>query len=240
MTRFSRTRSLVGDAGLARLANAHVAVFGLGGVGGYALEALARAGAGHIHLVDSDVIEASNLNRQILATEDALGVPKVVAARERILKINPDVAVTVAQVQVTPDNAKDMLPEALEFAVDAIDDVKAKIHLLLALRARGVRFVSCMGAARRLAPGGVAVADIGATRHCPLARAVRLGLRKQGVSSGVRCVYCEATPLSGKAGGAPQQEDDRAQGTISYVPGLIGLTAAGAIINDILREGDLA
>lgn len=244
--RFGRTELLVGAAGAERLTAATVAVFGLGGVGSYAAEAIARAGVGHILLVDFDRIEPSNLNRQLYALGSTVGRLKAEVARERILDINPDARVEAFACFAGPDNLDGLLIPALTHAVDAIDSVAAKTHLLETLHRRGIFAVSCMGAANKRSPEGVRVADIGNTRGCPLARVIRQRLRKRGIVSGIRCVYSEEnqaqseetpeTSVEEVAEGAPVWRKRRAQGSISYVPALFGLTAAGVVIEDILEK----
>lgn len=231
---FSRTRVLVGDAGVERLRKARVAVIGLGGVGGYAVEALARAGIGYLFLADADAVEISNMNRQILALDDTLGMLKVDAARQRVLKINPEAHVETSHDFLTPENIEAVLPAGLGYAIDAIDAVPSKVHLIAALYRRGIPFVSCMGAGNRLLPTGIEVADIGKTKNCPLARAVRRQLREHGISSGVRCVYSEENPRSAPARSQNHGPQRRVVGTIAHVPGIVGLMAAGLILNDIL------
>lgn len=228
--RFSRTEALVGAEGMARLRAAHVALFGLGGVGSYVLEALARAGVGHLRLIDFDAIEPSNINRQLLALDDTVGRAKVDVARERVAAINPDAEVETFKEYVSPDNVATFLEGGVEYVVDAIDHLEPKVHLLLALHGRGLPFVSCMGSAAKLLPTGVKTGDIHETRYCPLARRVRQELKRHGVTHGVRCVYTEESPKRGAVVDGPE----RALGTISYVPGLVGLTAAGLILTDIL------
>jgi len=232
--RHARTRLLVGEDGLRRLQSARVAVIGLGGVGGYALEALARAGVGSLFLVDAEVFDITNMNRQILALDDTVGRPKVDVARERVLAINPATQVETSRVFVSQENVESLLPEGIGYAVDAIDSVTSKVALLNNLLQRGITFVSCMGAGSRLAATGVRIADINQTKGCPLARAVRQQLRKIGVVQGIRCVYAEDAPVSSKAGSPETYRGKRINGTISYVPGIVGLTAASVIINNIL------
>ncbi len=232
--RFARTRLLVGDEGVERLGAAHTAVFGLGGVGGYALEALARAGVGHLYLYDADYVDATNLNRQLLATENTLNHRKVDAARERVAAINPDCIVHIESAFLTPDNIASLIPETVRFAVEAIDTVTSKVAIIALLAERSVRFVSCMGAGGKLSPEGIHIADIADTRGCPLARAVRQILRKNGVTNGVTCVYTEECPRLSERPAPEIRQGKRVIGTIAYVPGLIGLTAAGVIIEAIL------
>jgi tRNA A37 threonylcarbamoyladenosine dehydratase len=231
--RFARTRLLVGEDGLRRLRQARVAVFGLGGVGGYALEALARASVGHLVLVDSDTVEMTNLNRQVLALNSTLGLAKVEVGRERVRQINPGAVIEAHRVELTPENVDAIVPKTFDYAIDAIDAVGAKVALLTLLYSRGIRLVSCMGTASKLDPTAIRIGDISETKGCPLARVVRQGLRKAGIEQGIRCVFSEENfgPVS-----EPDEENGgkRYRGTISYVPGLAGLTAAGLIIKDIL------
>ena len=232
--RHARTRLLVGEDGLRRLQSAHVAVIGLGGVGGYALEALARAGVGSLFLVDAEAFDVTNINRQILALDDTVGRPKVDVARERVLRINPEAQVETSRVFISPDNVESLLPEDIRYAVDAIDSVTSKVALLNNLLQRGIAFVSCMAAGSRLAPTDIRVGDISETKGCPLARAVRQRLKRLGIMQGIRCVYAEDTPIQSTEGPPETYQGKRINGTISYVPGIVGLTAAGVIINDIL------
>jgi len=248
--RFQRTGILVGQDGLERLRNAHVAIFGLGGVGGYALEAIARTGIGNILIADFDTVEPSNINRQLLALDATVGRLKTEVAHERIRQINPTARVVVWSQFIEAEKVEDLLHHfehecafPVQFAIDAIDAVASKASLLYALHNRGAVTVSCMGAGSRLNPTGYQVADIAATRHCPLARAVRQRLRRLGIDSGIRCVYSEENlnrvAVSDETGATDRGDGDRrkknAQGTISYVPGLVGLMAAGVIIEDIVR-----
>jgi tRNA threonylcarbamoyladenosine dehydratase len=231
---FQRTALLVGEEGLRCLAEAHVAIAGLGGVGSYAAEAIGRAGVGRITLADFDIVEATNLNRQLVALESSLGHPKVDVAAARLREINPDADIRVMRAFIGPENLGEFL-EGVGYVIDAIDSVEAKTCLLAAAHTRGLHVVSCMGAANKLSPVGVCVDDIGATRYCPLARVVRHGLRRMGISSGIRCVYTrENRGVNVESGTTDEQRKKRVQGSISYVPGLIGLTAAGVIVNDIL------
>lgn len=229
--RFSRTTVLVGDDAVQRLARAHVAVFGLGGVGGYALEALARAGVGRLFLVDCDSVEPTNINRQILALDATVGRPKVDVARERVLQINPNAHVTVLHDTLRPGEIADALPADLKYAVDAIDSVAAKVDLIATLHTHGVKLVSSMGTGSKLDTSRLRLVDISKTHGCPLARTVRKGLSQRGITKGVRCVFSEEN-----LGKFVEQPDGRrrVQGTVSYMPGMAGLMAAGVIISDIV------
>ncbi len=236
--RFSRTEILVGEEGIAHLRGASVAIAGLGGVGSYAAEAIVRAGVGRVLLIDCDSVEISNLNRQLIAMESTLGRPKVEVAAERFHDINPSAEIIALRETITPENVSALIPPEFDCVIDAIDTVASKIALLATLHARGASFVSCMGAASRLNPSGILVADIRDTAHCALARIVRKELRTRGIEHGVRCVYSQEylnrsveAPVAADGSKAMKR---RAQGSISYVPGIIGLTAAGLIVNDIL------
>lgn len=248
--RFSRTRILVGDEGVDALRKARVAIFGVGGVGSFALEAIARAGVGYIVIADFDTFEASNINRQLLAVEKTLGREKAEVARERVLEINPEANVRIVSEFVSGENLDAILsgnnttPEScdFEYAIDAIDSVSSKVELLYELYRRNISLISCMGAGSRLDYTALKVDDISKTEYCALAKAVRLRLRKLGVFEGIRCVF------SGENLGNLSTSDPRAttvenrkrkrlaQGTISHMPGIIGLIAAGTIINDIVRS----
>ncbi len=226
----SRTELLIGADGLKKLGSAGVAVFGLGGVGGHAFESLVRAGIGRIHIVDFDTVQPSNMNRQILATEKTLGMKKTDAALLRAREINPSAVITASCERITPENAAAIIPGGIGFAVDAIDELDPKISLIIALRERGIFFVTSMGAGNKLSAEGMAVADIGSTTHCPLARRVRKKLREAGIDGGVTCIYSPAAPEPPPDG----RGKTRTVGSISYVPGMFGLAAAGVIIRKIL------
>jgi tRNA A37 threonylcarbamoyladenosine dehydratase len=244
--RFSRTQLLLGEEGMRILSSARIAIFGIGGVGGYALEAVARAGVGRLFIVDFDLVGETNINRQILALSDSIGLPKVSVAEKRVEQINPDVEIDVVREFISPDKTASIIPDDLDYAIDAIDGVNTKVHLILGLLEKRIDFISCMGAASRLVPTGIRVSDISETRYCPLARKIRKRLRRYGISEGVKCVYSEENL---KSVFEPDEiEKDaleetiqvgrrrRIQGSISYVPGIIGMTAAGVAINDVLRS----
>jgi tRNA A37 threonylcarbamoyladenosine dehydratase len=232
---YARTRLLVGDEGVDRLRAATVAVCGLGGVGSYAFEALARAGVGHLIAVDGDVIDPSNANRQLFAFPATVGRPKAELAAGHAARINPGARVTPLVAFIEEANVGGLLPAEARHAVDAIDTLPSKVALVLELHRRGCSFVSCMGAARRFDPSRVRVADIGLTEQCPLARRMRLALRGRGLRIGVRCVFSDEPPVADVLP-APETGDGRRRpfGSLSYMPALLGFTAAGVVINDIL------
>lgn len=241
--RFARTRLLVGEEGATRLARSRVAVYGLGGVGGYAFEALVRAGVGHLYIVDFDVVDPTNLNRQILALESTLGRPKVEVAVERARQINPAVEIEAIRGFITTKSVEDFIPADLAYAVEAIDALSPKSALIAALHRRGVPFIACMGAASRLSPAEIHVGDLNEVRYCPLARRVRQRLRKQGIDGNVRCVY-SLEPPKGELDAAEGTDaldptlgrTRMVRGTISYLPGLVGLMAAGEVIQELLTD----
>ena len=225
MREFDRTIRLVGEEGQARLLRAKVALFGLGGVGSYALEALVRAGIGEMLLVDGDVVEETNLNRQLIATRATLGQPKSEVARARALSIRPDMAIDARHAFYDAQTAGQFDLSRYDWVVDAIDTVSSKLLLIEQARAAGAKVISCMGAGNKLHTE-FEIADIEKTSVCPLARRVRTELKKRGIQ-GVLAVYSKEPPLR-------PQDGERAPASISYVPGAAGLTLAGAVIRDLL------
>ena len=231
---FSRTRMLLGDAAMARLKQARVAVFGVGGVGGHAVEALARSGVGALDLVDSDRVALSNLNRQIVATRDTLGMLKVEAAKQRILSINPDCRVKTYPIFFLPETADQFDFSQYDYVVDAIDTVTGKLRLIEAAMAAGVPVISSMGAGNKLDPTAFRVADISETSVCPLARVMRRELRKRGIDH-VKVVYSTEPALSP----APADEETRRRatpGSTAFVPAVAGLILAGEVVKDISKN----
>jgi len=240
--RFSRTEQLIGKEALDRLRSARVAVFGLGAVGSYAVEALARAGIGFLRLVDCDCIRLSNLNRQLFALESTLNMPKPDVARARVLDINPDCKVEALQAFVAKSNLEDLLAKPLDVVVDAIDSVTPKVELIAAAVRLGIPIVSSMGAATRTDPALIRMADISETEVCPLARFVRKKLRRRGVTSGARCIYSIEDPNNKNA---PEEDNEqtcrqgrarRPIGSLSYITGIFGLLAAHEVIKMIVSK----
>ena len=225
MHEFDRTIRLVGEEGQARLLRAKVALFGLGGVGSYALEALVRAGIGEMLLVDGDVVEETNLNRQLIATRATLGQPKSEVARARALSIRPDMAIDARHAFYDAQTAGQFDLSRYDWVIDAIDTVSSKLLLIEQARAAGAKVISCMGAGNKLYTE-FEIADIEKTSVCPLARRMRTELKKRGIQ-GVLAVYSKEPPLR-------PQDGERAPASISYVPGAAGLTLAGAVIRDLL------
>ena len=231
---FSRTRMLLGDAAMDRLKRARVAVFGVGGVGGHVVEALTRSGVGALDLVDSDRVELSNLNRQIIATRDTLGMLKVDAAKARVLSINPDCQVQTHPIFFLPETADQFDFTQYDYVVDAIDTVAGKLQLIEAAKAAGVPVISSMGAGNKLDPTAFRVADISETSVCPLARVMRRELRKRGIEH-VKVVYSTEPALSP----APVDEETGRRstpGSVAFVPAVAGLVLAGEVIKDLIKS----
>jgi tRNA threonylcarbamoyladenosine dehydratase len=233
---FSRTALLVGEAGLARLAAARVAVAGVGGVGSYAAEALARAGVGHLTLIDSDLVAVSNINRQLHALGSTVGLPKVAVMAERLQQINPDLVLTPRQTLITPDNVQELLSPGYDLVLDAIDSFNAKLALLRGCVEQQIAVISSMGAAGKRDPSQVRIADLSESHGCRLARKVRKELRRTGISSGVTVVY-SAEPCAIDCLGEADSGDDtrRPLGSISYLPATFGLYMASAAIRHLLE-----
>lgn len=230
---FARTRLLLGDAGLDRLSSARVAVFGVGGVGGYCVEALARSGVGFLDLVDSDVVDPTNLNRQIIATESTVGRPKVEVAAERVAAINPACAVRARRCFFLPETAGQFDFTAYDYVVDAVDTVSAKIALVEASRAAGTPIVSSMGAGNKLDPTAFRVADIYETSVDPLARVMRRELRRRGISS-LTVVYSTEPPREPFADALTVKEGSRpAPGSVAFVPAVAGLILGGEVVRNL-------
>ena len=234
--RLSRTEMLLGEEGMERLKAAHVAVFGIGGVGGHIAEALARSGVGELTLVDSDEVSESNINRQIIATYDTLGQYKVEAAAERIRSINPECIVHQRKEFYLPENSDTFDFTKFTYVADAIDTVSGKISLVMEANAAGVPIICAMGAGNKLNPAAFEVADIYETSVCPLAAVMRRELRKRGIPS-LKCVYSKEPALR------PREETDEngqrrklPPGSTAFVPAVMGLIMAGEIITHISKS----
>lgn len=242
---FSRTARMFGDEAMDKLAHAKVAVFGVGGVGGYTVEALARSGVGTLHLIDDDKIALSNINRQILATHDTVGQYKVDVAAARIAAINPKATVVTHRTFYLPQTAADFDLAQYDYIVDAIDTVAGKLVLAEGAAAAGVPLISSMGAGNKLDPTAFRVADITDTAVCPLARVMRKELKKRGIHH-LKVVYSEEepiTPLGAPTNEPAEQSDTRPQqrrakptpGSNAFVPSVVGLIIAGEVIKDLVK-----
>ena len=231
---FIRTEMLLGAEALARLQRARVALFGLGGVGGYALEALARSGIGQLDLIDNDTVSVSNLNRQILATHSTVGMPKVEAGKRRVLDINPDCVVRTYPLFYTPDTAGSFDFSQYDYVVDAIDTVTGKLALVQQAHDAAVPIISCMGTGNKLDASQFEVADISKTSMCPLARVMRRELGKRGIRH-LKVVYSkeEALTPTGWEEEAAALGKRQIPGSVAFVPGAAGLILAGEVVRDI-------
>lgn len=232
LNEFSREKLLIGSEGLERLKAARVAVFGVGGVGSYTAEALARGGVGHITLIDNDTVNITNINRQLIALHSTIGQLKVDAAKRRILDINPDCDVTVHNCFYT-GNEVDL--SQFDFIADAIDSVSAKLALVENAHKLGVSIISSMGTGNKLDATKLVVTDISKTSMCPLAKVMRVELRKRGIMHH-KVVYSTEQPVPHKAQSEEDESRRRTIGSISYVPPVAGLIMAGEIIRGIVLD----
>ena len=238
---YARTELLIGTEGLEILRRSRVALFGLGGVGGGVLEGLARAGVGHLELIDADTVSESNLNRQLLATRETVGMEKTEAARQRVHLIDPDTEVTVRRCFYLPENASEFDFGSYDYVVDAVDTVTAKIDIILRAREAGVPVISCMGTGNKLDPSQLKAADISQTSVCPLARVMRKELKKRGVEH-LKVVYSTEKPLEPdaellrRAMEAEHSVRRSLPGSISFVPPAAGLLIAAEVVKDLLER----
>ena len=230
-----RTELLLGEEAVERLKNSRVAVFGVGGVGGYVAEALARTGVGTFDLIDKDTVSVSNINRQIIATHSTVGRVKVEVMKERILEINPEAEVHIHKCFFLPENASEFDFSKYSYVVDAVDTVTAKIELVMQAQKAGVPIISSMGAGNKLDPSKFEVTDIYKTSVCPLARVMRRELKKRDVKH-LKVVYSTEKALEPKFD-LSEKEGRRAEpGSVAFVPSAAGLIAAGEVINDLIRN----
>ena len=242
---FARTEQLLGPEGFHRLQHSRVAICGLGGVGSFACEALARAGVGHLRLVDHDLVNPTNLNRQLLALRSTLGLPKVEVAAARVLDINPECQVDARRAFLNNDTVAELLLPRVDLVIDAIDSVNAKCALLQAAVEGGLPIVSSMGAGGRFDGGQVFIGDLSETRQCPLASVIRQRMGRRGIRRGVRCVYslepCRndlaPNPLDVEVHDGPGRPRTPL-GTLSYMPAIFGLRVAQEAIHLLLERPD--
>ena len=243
MDQFARAALLIGREGVEKLRQAHVALFGVGGVGGYVAEALARSGVGAIDLIDPDQVNLTNLNRQIVALHSTLGQPKAEAMARRLRDINPEIRVTVRPLFYLPETAEQVDIGVYDYIADAIDTVTAKLNLIERAHESGVPIISAMGAGNRLDPTRLRVGDIYETQNCPLARIMRRELRKRGIPA-LRVVYsteAALAPLAQEAAGMKAEEPSQnvprrdTPGSMAFVPAAMGLTMASVIVRELIK-----
>ena len=232
--KFSRTEMLIGNEGMEKLNNAKVAVFGLGGVGSFVCEGLARSGIGNFILVDYDKIDGTNINRQLIATVKTIGKCKVDLMKERILEINPDANVEVYKEFYMADSKTDIITEDLSYVVDCVDTIMAKIAIICKCDALNVPVISSMGTGNKLDPSMFEVADIYDTSICPLARIMKKDLKKRNIEK-LKVVYSKENPINTNDLAINQNRKFKVKGSVSFVPSVAGLIIAGEVIKDIVR-----
>lgn len=232
---FSRTQNLLGEKAMEKLHHARVAVFGIGGVGGYTVEALVRSGVGAIDLIDSDTVALSNLNRQIIATHKTIGKDKVEVMKERILEINPEAKITIHKCFYLPETKDQFDFSQYSYVVDAVDTVTAKIQLVLEAQEAGVPIISSMGTGNKLYPQMLEVADIYKTSVCPLAKVMRRELKKRGVKK-LKVVYSKEEPLTPQGEVADAGSRRAVPGSTAFVPPVAGMILAGEVIRDLIEK----
>lgn len=223
---FSRTERLIGEDALRKLQNSNIIIFGLGGVGSYTAEALARSGIGKMTVVDKDTVDITNINRQLYALRSTVGKPKAEVAKARILDINPECEITAIQKMYLPENSEDFNLSQYDYIIDAIDNVTAKIDLAVKAEQLGIPIISSMGTGNKLDPTAFKVSDIYKTSVCPLCRVMRTQLKKRGVKK-LKVVYSEEMPKT---------DGERTPASISFVPSAAGLIIAGEVIRDITEK----
>ena len=233
--KFSRTEMLIGNDGLEKLKDSKVAVFGLGGVGSFVCEGLARSGVGNFVLVDFDTVDESNINRQLIATVKTIGMHKVDLMRERILEINPEANVEVHREFYMADSTSDIITEDLSYAVDCVDTIMAKIAVICKCDEIGVPVISSMGTGNKLDPTMFEVADIYETSVCPLARIMKKDLRKRNIEK-LKVVYSKEHPINTNDCEINQNRKFKVKGSVSFVPSVAGLIIAGEVIKDIANK----
>ena len=229
---FSRTEMLIGKESLEKLKNAKVCVFGVGGVGSFVCEGLARAGIGKFILVDNDEVSISNINRQLIATHKTIGKAKVEVMKERILEINPEAEVEIFKTFYMPESEDKILDESISYIVDAIDTVTAKIHLIMEANRLNIPIISSMGTGNKLDPTRFEITDISKTSVCPLAKVMRKELRLRGIKK-IKVLYSKEEPI--KVTVDEEGEKKNAPGSISFVPSVAGLIIAGEVIKDLIK-----
>ncbi len=230
-SQFSRTEVLIGKESIKKLQNSKVAVFGIGGVGSYVVEGLVRAGVGSFILIDKDVVDETNINRQIIATHQTIGMSKVEVAKQRILDINPNAKIEIHKDFFMPESI-DFFNEKIDYIIDCVDTVTAKIEIIVRAKSHNIPVISCMGTGNKLDPTKFEVEDIYKTSICPLAKVMRKELKQRGVES-LKVVYSKEEPI--KTNIFDEETNKQIPGSISFVPSVAGLILAGEVIKDLIR-----
>ncbi len=235
--KFIRTEMMIGKNALEKLKNAKILVIGIGGVGGYVVEALARSGIYQIDLIDSDTVSTSNLNRQIIATTKTIDKLKVNCMKERILDINPDAKIEAIQLLLTTDNLKNLDLSKYDYVIDAIDTISVKIALIEKCINEKIKIISSMGTGNKLDPSKLSITDLSKTSVCPLARVMRYELRKRGINH-LKVCYSTEEPVKAYIQG--ETENKHLPGSIIFVPASAGLLIASEVVKDLIKEDDLS
>jgi tRNA threonylcarbamoyladenosine dehydratase len=230
-----RTELLLGEEALEKLKNLHILVIGLGGVGSFAAEFLARAGVGNMTIVDGDTVDLTNTNRQLPAMHSTVGKAKTAVMAERMRDINPNLNLTVREEFIAPETVKELITNEFDYVFDCIDSIQPKQYVIVACKQQGIRIVSSMGAGGRVDPSKVQVADLSETRNCPFAQQVRKGLKRKGVRRGVTVVYSNELVYKEHMMTTDGSRFKKSfYGTISYIPALFGLHMASVVVRDVV------
>ena len=235
LNQFSRTELVIGKKAVEKLHDSKVAIFGLGGVGSFVTEGLARSGIGNFVLIDNDVVDITNLNRQLIATHSTIGKNKIDVMKERILDINPNASIEVFKEFFMPDSSHEMIDSSIDYIVDAIDTVTAKIELIVTAKKMNIPIISAMGTGNKLDPTRFEVTDIYKTEMCPLAKVMRRELKSRDIDS-LKVVYSKEKPIKvGKEADDEGGIKKQVPGSISFVPSIAGLIIAGEVIKDLIN-----
>lgn len=235
MSKFLRTELLIGKENLNKLANSHVMVFGVGGVGGYVVEALARSGVSKISIIDNDTVSVTNINRQIIATLDYIGLSKVDVMKKRIISINPDCFVATYNLFIDENNIDSIDFSDVSYIIDAVDTITAKIAIIKKAKELNIPVITSMGAGNRLDPTQIKISDINQTKNCPLAKVMRYELKKREISK-VKCVYSLEIPTKPNEKIINEDSGKEVIASISYMPSIFGLMIASEVIKDIIEK----
>ncbi len=235
MNSFDRVKLLVGEENYNKLKNSTVAIFGIGGVGGFTAEALCRSGVGNIILIDGDTVDESNINRQIIATEESVGKDKVLVMKERLLSINPNVSVTTHKIFYLSENADSVNLDGVDYVVDAVDTVSAKLSIIERAKNANIPVITCMGTGGKLDPTALKVGTVEKTNGCPLARVIRRELKKRNLFN-VKAVYSEENVVYNQSEEQLKADGKKAPPSMIFVPATAGLILAREVVVDLIKE----